>query len=261
MLTVLWMGLGLFLSASAFLVTQRQSALGARAEVEAARAVDLARSGLNVAMADLGRLTETGPKSPRDGRPTTIAMAEGQVTYRIFDEAGKIDINEAPVELIRPAMQAVGQRAGFDAFDASNIAEAIVANRGQQERTLYQILSDAGLGPRAAEIAMESFTAYNFSRQVNPRTAPVNVLAVIPGLGPGDVEDIISRRRLGQPMPRLGTASIWLAELEGPSFTIVSDATMAGGARARMVALVATEGLSFRGGLTRYEILNVRIER
>ncbi len=261
LLTVLWVGLGLLMAASAFLTSQRQEAFGARAEIEASRAVELARAGLNIAMADLGRIPEQGPKTRRDGTPTTIEMAEGIVTYRIFDEAGKIDVNHAPVELLRPAFEGIGSAAGFDAFDASNIADAIIANRGNGSGDLYETLVMAGLTPRGAQIALRTFTAHNFKREVNPDTAPRNVLAVIPGLGPGDVETILERRVTGQPLPRLGTASVWLIASEGPAFTIEAEARLRTGATATMSALVASEGLAFRSGRTAYETLAVRIER
>ncbi len=261
LLTVLWVGLGLLMAASAFLTSQRQEAFGARAEIEASRAVELARAGLNVAMADLGRIEQQGPKTPRDGTPMTLEMAEGTVTYRIFDEAGKIDVNEAPVELLRPAFEGIGDQAGFDAFAASNIAEAIIANRGTGSGDLYETLVRSGLTPRGAQIALRTFTAHNFKREVNPETAPRNVLAVIPGLGPGDVETILDRRGTGQPLPRLGTASVWLIASEGPAFTIEAEAQLRTGATARMTALVASEGLAFRSGRTSYEALSIRIER
>jgi len=261
LLTVLWIGLGLLLAASTFLTDQRQEAMSARAEIEASRAVELARSGLNIALADLGRLEQQGPKTRRDGTPQTISMAEGTVTYRIFDEAGKIDVNQAPIELIRPAMMGVGSVAGFDAFDASNIAEAIIANRGGGPETLFDTLTTAGLSNSAAQIALRTFSAHNFSNTVNPETAPRTVLNVIPGLGPSDVEEIIQRRETGQGLPRLGTASVWLVAAEGPAYTVEAEAKLATGATATMTALVANQGLTFRGGRAAFKTLSVRIER
>ncbi|MEL6682945.1 MAG: hypothetical protein AAFQ09_09905, partial [Pseudomonadota bacterium] len=49
LITVLWVALGLLLAASSYLVTQRQTALAIRAEVETTRATALARSAVNVA--------------------------------------------------------------------------------------------------------------------------------------------------------------------------------------------------------------------
>ena len=264
LITVLWMGLGLLLGASAFLSGARQEALGARAEIEATRALELARSGLNMALADLGRIGDGMPVGPRDGTPVELTMAEGKVRYAIRDENGKIDVGNAPVELLRPVLTIVGEEAGFDAFDASNIADALISRRrseGGRAASLPDILSDVGLSPEAADVARQYLTTFNFTAQVNPRTAPPAVLAAIPGLGPGDIEDIVVRRQTGRPMPRMGSASVWLVERQGPVYTIDAEATLAGGARAVMSVRVVRRGLSFRGGRMIFDVLETRIVR
>ena len=259
------MGLGLLLSAATFLATQRESALGARAEIETNRAAELARSGLNVALADLGRQDDTLTRSRRDGTPMRLEMAEGVVVYRIFDEKGKIDINAAPIELLRPMLNAVGQEAGFDAFDAANLADALIANRTRDEATepksLYDLLAEAGLTPEMARIAMRYLTAHNFTNKVNPLTAPRTVLSVIPGLGEGDVDEIIARRESGRSMPKTGSATVWLGGEEGPAFTIEAEARLNSGATAKMTALVGGRGLTFRAGRTRFDVLSAHIQR
>ena len=261
LLTVLWMGVGLLLGASAFMAGNREEALIGRAEIETTRAVELARSGLNVAMADLGRVSADVPQTPRDGTPVTLRMAEGTVTYRITDEAGKIDINAAPVELLRPAIEQIGRSTGFDAFDASNIAEGIIARRGGGYASVWEALGGLGLSDRTIRLANRSLTTMNFKAQVNPRTAPEPVLLAIPGLGPSDVADILERRRAGRDLPRFGSATVWLDPDPGRVYTIEADARLTGGATATMIAQVGLVGLSFRGGLMRYEILQSRILR
>ena len=261
LLTVLWMGVGLLLGASAFMAGNREEALIGRAEIETTRAVELARSGLNVAMADLGRVSADVPQTPRDGTPVTLTMAEGTVTYRITDEAGKIDINAAPVELLRPAIEQIGRSTGFDAFDASNIAEGIIARRGGGHASVWEALGGLGLSDRTIRLANRSLTTMNFKAQVNPRTAPEPVLLAIPGLGPSDVADILERRRAGRDLPRFGSATVWLDPDPGRVYTIEADARLSGGATATMIAQVGLVGLSFRGGLMRYEILQSRILR
>jgi hypothetical protein len=116
--------------------------------------------------------------------------------------------------------------------------------------------------PRAsALVASRYLTTLNFTAQVNPVTAPRIVLAGIPGLGPSDVEDILTRRATGQGMPRLGSAAAWLSESAGPVYTIEAEARLTTGGQARLVAQVAQRGLSFRAGQMRYDILSVRILR
>ncbi|MCY4181097.1 MAG: hypothetical protein OXD48_12650, partial [Litoreibacter sp.] len=53
LITVLWTGLALLLGVSAFMSSARQEALEVRSEIAMLRATELARAGLNVALADL----------------------------------------------------------------------------------------------------------------------------------------------------------------------------------------------------------------
>jgi type II secretory pathway component PulK len=264
LITVLWIGLGLLLAVAAFLAASRTDALAVRAEVNTTRAVELARSGLNVALADLGRIDPDQPITPRDGSEVTLTLAEGTVTYSIQDEAGKVDVLVAPPELLMPILVSIGQNAGVDAFDAAAIAQALegfLRTPDGGTNTVYDALTAAGLPRASALIASRYLTTLNFTAQVNPATAPAIVLAAIPGLGPGDVEDILLRRSTGRGMPRLGSAAAWLVELASPVYTIEAEARLVTGGQARLVAQVAQRGLSFRGGLMRYDILSVRIVR
>lgn len=264
LITVLWIGLALLLSVAAFLASSRTEALAVRAEVNATRAVELARSGLNVALADLGRIDPGQPVTPRDGTEVTLSLAEGTVTYSIQDEAGKIDVLVAPPELLTPALVSIGESAGIDAFDAAAISQALQGFLRTPEggtASVYDALTAAGLPRTSALVASRYLTTLNFTAQVNPVTAPRTVLAAIPGLGPSDVEDILLRRASGQGMPRLGSAAAWLVESAGPVYTIEAEASLTTGGQARLVAQVAQRGLAFRGGMMRYDILSLRIIR
>ncbi|MEM6386412.1 MAG: hypothetical protein AAF718_09275 [Pseudomonadota bacterium] len=260
LITVLWMGLALLLGVAAFMSGAREEALQVRVEVATARATELARAGLNVALADLGRVSPDQRRTRRDGMPVMLTMAEGRVTYRIQDEAGKVDINHAPPQILGPVLQSVGAGQGVDAFDAVNIAQALEAAsaRGARARSVGDALRAAGFSAAAAETAEAYLTTFNFTRQINPRTAAPETLAAIPGLGRGGAQDILNRREAGESMPRLGSAAAWLAERPGPVYTIEADAELTTGGTARLVAQVVARGLAFRGGLMRYEVLSVR---
>ncbi|MEM7472984.1 MAG: hypothetical protein AAF340_16675 [Pseudomonadota bacterium] len=263
LITVLWTGLALLLGVSAFMSTARQEALQVRGEVAILRASELARAGLNLALADLGRVSEGQVRSARDGTPVSMDMAEGRVTYRIQDEAGKLDIYLTPPAVLGPVLQNIGARAGVDAFDAVNVAQALQAaslRTRARPRSVGDALIEAGLPMQTARIAERYLTTFNFAGKVNPRTASETVLSAIPGLGPGDVAEILARRESGAQMPRLGSAAAWLAERAGPVYTITADAELSTGGKARLVALVASRGLAFRGGLMRFEVLSVRFE-
>ena len=260
------MSLGLLLAASSYLATQRQAALSTRAEVETSRAVELARSAINVAVADLGRVNADIPRSPRDGTPVTISMAEGQATYRLWDEGGKLDVNHAPVQLLGPALQRLGDGQGIDAFDAVTIAQVIVGQRGDDGaegnfQSIAMMLSQLGFPQDASLQARQVLTTFNGNGQINPNTAPATLLAAIPGLGPSDVSTIVQRRSAGLSLPRLGSASNWLGGTEGPVYTVEAEAVLLSGVSVRIIATVASQGISFRRGKTRFDIIGMEILR
>ena len=260
------MSLGLMLAASSYLATQRQAALSTRAEVETSRAVELARSAMNVALADLGRISDDVQSSLRDGTPTTISMAEGQAIYRIWDEGGKLDINHAPVELLGPTLQRLGDGQGIDAFDAVTIAQVIVTQRGGEGaagnfRSIPILLAELGFPQEASLEARRVLTTYNGNAQINPSTAPAVLLSAIPGMGPSDVTNIVERRSARLSMPRLGTATIWLGGTEGPVYTVEAEGILTSGVSVQIIATVAERGLSFRRGRTRFDILGMEILR
>ncbi|MEJ8561273.1 type II secretion system protein GspK [Yoonia sp. GPGPB17] len=264
LITVLWIGLGLLLAISAFMATTRQEALSVRAEVTAVRAQALARSGLNIAMADLGRVSRDQVTTLRDGTPATVQMAEGTVTYRIYDEAGKLDVLQMPPRILAPALIAINEAEALDAFDAINLADTLpdlLRAPGGEVRSVYTALTDAGLSNQTALTAGRYLTTLNFRATVNPRTAPGPVLTAIPGIGASDVEDIIARRETGRPMPILGSAAVWLVEQPGPVYTIEAEAELNTGGSALLRAQVVSRGLSFRGGLMRYDILSMSVVR
>ncbi|PJI84927.1 type II secretory pathway component PulK [Yoonia maricola] len=264
LITVLWIGLGLLLAVAAFMASTREEALSVRAEVTSVRAQALARSGLNIAMADLGRINRDQIITRRDGTPTTVQMAEGNITYRIYDEGGKLDVLQMPPRILAPALIAINEAEALDAFDAINLADTLPdllqGPRGEV-RTVYTALTDAGLSNQTALTASRYLTTLNFRPSVNPRTAPAPVLSAIPGIGASDVAEIITRRETNRPMPILGSAAVWLVEQSGPAYTIEAEAVLNTGGRALMRAQVITRGLSFRGGLMRYDVLSTSIVR
>ncbi len=197
MVSVMWMGLGLMLAVASFISQSRLEALTVRAEVETLRAQELARSGLNIALTVLNRQATEAGRSTAPPGILRLAMAEGQVEIRLEDEAGKIDINEAPVELLRPLLQGLG--ASADAFDATNMAQAIVATR--QDQGIYGDLDALArqfeLPPEVTRLLSRVLTVHNYSARIDPRSAPRAVLAAIPGIGPAEADDIVRRRANG----------------------------------------------------------------
>lgn len=255
MVSVMWMGLGLLLAVAGFVSQSRLGALSLRAEVETLRAQELARSGLNLALATL---TQQATEEGRSAAPPTAlsyAMAEGRIEVAIQDEAGKIDINEAPVEILRPLMDALVQ--GTDAFDATNLAQMIIETRRENGpyRSLDALIAQFEIRPAAADVMRRVMTVHNYTPRIDPRSAPAMVLAAIPGLGPSEAEEIITRRASGASLPRMGTAAVWLAPRSGPVYRLRATAQMAGGITATVTSVVRSNGLAFASSKLRFEVL------
>ena len=261
LIAVLWMGLALLTAVAAQLSTGRGEALTLRAEQEGARATLLARSGLNLALAALSAAPGSGlPEVRRDGAPWTVAMAEGTVTLRIEDEAGKIDVNAAPQSLIRGALAQL-EIAGADAFELSNVAQAIASwpDAAGPVPSLEALVMRGDLPPAVARRASGVLTVHNRTPRMDPTSAPPGVLAALPGLGPSDVEAILAGRDAGTESPALGAARQWLAPRRGPVFRLRATARLATGTTAELTTLVGERGLSFRDSLMVYEIMRVEV--
>ena len=268
LIAVLWLGVALLTGMAAFLSSARQEAMTARAEIAALRADALARSGLNLALARLADAlgpTEDGAPDPgrampRDGRPVVLEMAEGRVAIRVEDEAGKVDLRHAPPQLLGPVLASLGRSTGIDAFAATNLAQGFgeVNPMGDgRPMDLALLLRGAGLDARATALAGRHLTLLNGTPKVDPRTASRVVLAAVPGLGPSDVETIVARREGGDALPQLGSANVWLAQRQGPIYTIRVRAELATGGVGRIDAVVGARGLSFREGATRFDVLTL----
>lgn len=258
MVSVMWMGLGLLLAVAGFVGQARLGALSIRAEVETLRAQELARSGLNLALAELTRTVGGENTGARRASVLRYAIAEGQIEVVISDEAGKIDINEAPVELLRPLLE--GLVRGTDAFDANNMAQAIVATRRDEGlySTLGALFAQFEIPPAAATALRDVLTVHNYTPRVDPRSAPAQVLAAIPGLSVPEAQEIIRRRRSGASIPRVGTAAVWLAPRSGPVYRLQARAQMAGGITAEVSAMVRSNGLAFGSDKLNFEVLEWR---
>ncbi len=262
LIAVLWMALGLALGAAGFLDTARRDGLRTRAEIDTARADELATSALNLALADLGRPegTPETARARRDGSPTVVALPDGTALYRIRDERGKLSLAATPPEILQRLVDAL-DRPGRDAVDAAGLADRILARRDGlfgDPAPATRLIGEAGGDAATAALLAAHLSPFVFEPRVNPRTAPRAVLEAIPGMTAGDVEAILARRAEGRPLPPLGSPASWLAETEGPVYTIEAEGRVASGVGAAIRAVVVAEDRSFRSGRMRYRVIELR---
>ena len=237
---VLWGLVLLAVIAAAFTTETRTEVTLARNLVENAKAKALADAGVHAAMLGLRR-REVEKRWRADGTVYSMASGEGEVSIVIIDEAGKIDLNAAPDELIQGLFTAVG----LEESAAQALAAAIADFRDADDEThiggaedaeyraaglpygpknepfeaveeLHQVL---GMTRELYALAAPGLTVHSRSRGVDVTVAPAIVLQALPGVDPAAVEAFAEQRAgqiaLGQP----GAGRMAGAQLGGARIT------------------------------------------
>ncbi len=213
---VLWGLVLLAVIAAAFTTETRTEVTLARNLVENAKAKALADAGVHAAMLGLHR-REVEKRWRADGTLYSMSSGEGEVSIVIDDEAGKIDLNAAPDELIQGLFTAVGLAdaeaqaltaaiADFrDPDDLTHIGGAEDAEYraaglawGPKNRPfeaveeLHQVL---GMTREIYALAAPGLTVHSRSRGVDVTVAPTIVLLALPGVDPAAVEAFTEQRK------------------------------------------------------------------
>ncbi len=130
LVVVLWVLVLLSLIAASFSRTTRTEINVARNLVDNAKAEALAEAGVYLAI--LALLDPDPAQRPRaDGTPFEVAFGGAEITVSVQDEGGKIDLNQAPDELLRGLLLAAawtgpdGEAARLGADEADALVDAI----------------------------------------------------------------------------------------------------------------------------------------
>jgi general secretion pathway protein K len=124
LVAVLWALTFLSLAAASFTVTIRSESHVARNLEENARARALADAGIAIGiMAMMDRSPDA--RWPADGSPHVFRFAGGEVSVSVRDEAGKIDLNRAPDDLLKGLLVVLG----LAPEDAAPLVDAIIDYR------------------------------------------------------------------------------------------------------------------------------------
>jgi general secretion pathway protein K len=212
LLTVLWTVALLTTLAMAASLTFRGFAAIMVVDRDRGKADALLTAGLEVASG----FASTAGERPLLDVESTVTLSSGNVAWRLDDEGGRIDIGKAPPEVLASLLRAVG------APEADALARAIVVWRkpeGQTSGPQAQAPLPAG-NPAAAKPAAPDSIITDVSdlaqvpgmrpqwiaaitplvtvfgnETVNPRTAPAEVLAVLPGIEPARLAAFLDLRR------------------------------------------------------------------
>jgi general secretion pathway protein K len=232
------------------------------------RADALLTAGLETA-ADL--MMKLGDMPPNDIE-TNVPLSTGDVSIRLDDEGGLIDINKAPVELLAALFRSIG------AGNADVIAKNIVAARNKGDGKPAQTEASAQNAPPAqngtaakpddedrpftdvrelANIpgvrpewisAIAPMTTVFGDETVNPLSAPANVIGALPGIDEGRLAYFLDLRRRvpddsKQLLAALGPAQKYAADSPPLAVGVSIDARVSDGYRARAKAIiVAVDG-------------------
>ncbi len=239
----------------------RTELLLARNHYETAAARGIADAGVSLAL--LGILDPSLDSQWRaDGRQRVFAYGGGSIRVTVQDEAGKVDLNMAPPELLAGLLRTVGAAD----VDAAAVLQAIIDRRqtqsggapGGRRRNLpalagsspdsaFRTIDELRLLPgmtRALYDRLAPFvTIYSGAADIDPLTAPPEVLRSLPGANPGEVENFIAARdRLGSApgaLPPLGSAAGFLAHRALQAATITSEGRTAVGATFTRQAVIS----------------------
>jgi general secretion pathway protein K len=215
-------------------------------------------------------MTQVDPEQrwPADGRERVLTYGENLIRVRVQDEAGKIDINAAPDEMLEGLFRTVG----VDAASASRLVDAIAdwkdpddlrrlsgaeaadyraaglpyVPRNGPFLAVDELRLVLGMTPALFERIGPFVTVYSRSGRINPVTAPAEVIRSLPGIGIDQADLYVAvRSALEVPQPNLLPALIgaerYVTRLTPQTVTIRSEGrTARGGSFVREAVAVFT---------------------
>lgn len=232
------------------LVTRNAVAL-ARAQVAAEGATEIALARLLARRAE-GRAAFAGDAEP---------WSDGDISGRwsVIDENGRIDLNEAPWEMLAGLVRAIGR----DETEAGVLACHVLAYRGAVdprcpalgvalEGRLFaapgQLAALPGADPDLLAALLPHVTVHSGALGIDPGAASREALLAVPGHSPGLVDHFLARRAMR--MAQGDDASVhdvlppsrYLSASPGEVFTIHAEAVLSGGAVQRVERVVRLTG-------------------
>jgi general secretion pathway protein K len=281
LIIVLWAGVLLSVIAASFAFTMRVETRLAGNLVERAQAEAIAEAGIRRGIVAL----LAHPRDPRwvtDGRVYELPLDDGRMLIRLRSENGKIDLNGAPEALIQGLLRSLAESGELsDPGRAQSIAAAILDWRDPDNRVRSDGAEDrnykgSGLPFGARDGAFLSVaelnlvlgvdadayaqlapwvTVYSWAPQVDPMTAPRQVLLAIPGLDPGSVDRFIAAREASYasqladdgesvrlPLELLSPGARYLSRADSKVYTVDAVGEQRGGTRASRRAVIQLTG-------------------
>lgn len=270
---VLWLLALLTLLLGSFALITRTESLQARHLFDTTRARYAAEAGINQAAWALSLPDPTLRWLP-DGREYRIQFEEAEVSIRVTDESGLIDLNAADVQTFVNLLVT----AGVELTEATAIAESILDWRDGDDLKMLNGAEDAdyraGSFPYGAKDApfdlvaelqqvmgmsyelyqriAPALTVYSGQAVPNLAYAPVEVLRAFPNIDPAMAQMLIEQRQawlpgLGLPPPTLPDGTPLVAEGGTGTYSIESRATLKNGAYTELRVTLRLGGSGISG--------------
>ncbi|HXQ51650.1 MAG TPA: hypothetical protein VN802_11195 [Stellaceae bacterium] len=248
---VLWGVAIMFVLLAAAGFTTRTQMTIARNEVAAVRARQAAEAGTQLGLARLLARRAAG-RGIFDGAPEIWQDGAARVVIAIQDEAGKIDLNQAPLALLAGLIAATGRKQEEALLLACVIIErrggsapacpepADSPERGAPFAAPEELAGLPGFGDRLYARLADFVTVASGASAIDPEVAPRTVLLALPGATPALVDAWLAGR---EAMHELAPESSGFEALPDFAFLVVSPvrdftvsavASTPDGARARV---------------------------
>jgi general secretion pathway protein K len=221
----------------------------ARNALAASRARNAAEAGTQLGLVRLLRRHDS-TSTAFDGTPEIWQQGSTKVAIAIADEAGKIDLNVAPQELLTGLFAAVGaprkaaellacsvlDRRGDTGIECPEIDTPHPIRRFAVPEELAEV---PGIDERLYDRVADCVTVATGASAIDPLVAPRDVLMAIPGATDSIVDEFLASRTTFHDLASAGGgfvpagASSFLMASPGRDFTIRATAISAEGARYR----------------------------
>lgn len=271
---VLWLLALLTLLLGSFALVTRTESLQSRHLFDSIRARYAAEAGVNQAAWSLS-LPDPVLRWLPDGREYRVQFEESEISIRITDESGLIDLNAAEPQTL--ANLFVG--AGVELPQATALADAILDWRDGDDLKLLSGAEDAdyraegypygakdapfdlvaeleqvkGMTPELYQRVAPALTVYSGQAVPNLAYAPIEVIRAFPNIDPAMAQVLIEQRHawlpgLGLPPPTLPDGTPLVAEGGTGTYSIESRATLPNGAftELRVTLRLGGSGISGR---------------
>jgi general secretion pathway protein K len=259
---VIWVLALLAVLAASVAADWRSEAVIARSRLDVAQARSLADAGVALAVAGLLE-PDRAAQWRADGSSVIVDYGGSAITLVVQDEGGKVDLNNAPIDLIAGLLVEFGASAAEVSAVTSGILDRRreFATRSSPANGRFLFLTHSysadvsgqafadpselrlipGMSRSTFERILPFVTVYSASPTINPATAPRAVLLSVPAMDPQDVDMYLaSRGQAGGDRPLLASVNryIGVGDLRAASITArVSTATGVSFAREAIVMI------------------------